>query len=103
MRSYQRIKEILLYGYLYDVRHFIRPIFKVFGYIFNKWKWNGGLCRKCNGRWFLDSYDSDRIWIEKYCCTECKSTLYSTRHLKELSDVEAISKRRDNILNKIVK
>lgn len=85
------------YNWIRLLRSTIRVMIRLFTSIHKKRKWNNGICRKCNNRWFLDAYDEDRIWMERYKCG-CGETLYSTDSMKELSDEEATAVRRENKL-----
>ena len=93
--------------YRFFLVRIIRIIFGLFYNRYTDYKWNGGICRRCNTGWWLDGYDDDLILKNCYRCDGCNyrvgRCMATIKEYRELDKDEVKSKLRDIKLEKLLK
>lgn len=65
-------------------------------------KWNDGVCKKCQSRYILNDYDSDKFFSHIYRCNSCNYKCKSFLEMSELSKEDLLKNIRDNKLNELL-
>lgn len=87
---------------LYIISYGIKKVFYLPIKLISNWRWNNGLCRKCQSdKYECYHYDSDTLLSSKYKCRKCSDKFGTPIHYEPIADKDLVGLLRNTQLNKL--